>query len=106
MRMLISERNYSLFCLPGLPRQFCLNNTDAQRHLLGATEKFVSVTYPTLVSKVAAVFNAYYANDIVEESVFFGWAEASETEYLSSKKHKAVVDAAKQFIDWLKVCCV
>lgn len=85
-----------------LLQRFCINNQETQRNLLGATEKLVSVTFPTLLSKVSAILNAYYSNDIVEESVFFAWAEAAESEYVSSKKHKAVVEAATQFMDWLK----
>lgn len=72
-------------------------------HLLGATEKLVCVTYPTLISKIPAILNAYYSSDIVDEPVFVEWAAAAETEYLSAKKHKSVVENAAQFMEWLKV---
>lgn len=83
--------------------QFCLDSKETQKHLLGATSKFVAVTYPTLLSKVSAIFNAYYSNDIVDEEVFLAWSEAPNGgDYLSAEKHKAVVENAKQFLEWLK----
>lgn len=89
---------------PLFPVQFCLNSAETQRNLLGATEKLVSVTYPTLVSKIPAIFNAYYSNDIIDEAVFFAWAaDSGDNDYVSSKKHKQVVEAAAQFMEWLKV---
>lgn len=80
-----------------------MESKDAQLSLVHATGKFVSVTYPTLLSKTSTIFMAYYNNDIVEEEAFLAWADG-KSDVLSAEKHRAVVENASQFLDWLKVC--
>jgi hypothetical protein len=85
--------------------QFCLESKDSQLSLLHATGKFVAVTYPTLLSKTSSILMAYYNNDIVEEEAFLAWAEG-KSDVLSTEKHRAVVESATQFLEWLKVRCL
>eukprot|EP01134_Creolimax_fragrantissima_P004364 CFRG4364T1 len=85
-----------------LLQRFCFQDVEAQKCLLGATERMVSVVYPSLMAKVPHIIKAYYDEDIVDEEVIIAWGRQQSSKFVSSQdSFKQITKLAKPVIDWL-----
>jgi len=77
-------------------------NQKTQKYLLGGVEKSIEAKKAALLPKVAAVFKAFYDEDIVDEEVFTDWAKKVSKKYVSKDLSEQIHKKAEPFITWLQ----
>ncbi|KAI8034716.1 eukaryotic translation initiation factor 5 [Drosophila gunungcola] len=82
--------------------RFTLNNTKAQRYLIGGVEQTVELHTSTLMSKVAGIFKILYDLDILEEKVILEWAQKVSKRHVSKKIAAEIHEKVMPFVQWLK----
>ena len=70
--------------------------------ILGGTERLVSTHCLDLMTKVHAIFAAYYQAELVSEDIFLKWNAKISKKYVDKESALKVRQAAKPFFDWLQ----
>ncbi|KAF4525859.1 hypothetical protein B566_EDAN013298 [Ephemera danica] len=72
--------------------RFTLNDTKAQKYLMGGIEQVIALHKETLLPSVRHILKLLYEQDILEESVLLEWSEKVSKKYvtkeLSEEIHK------------------
>lgn len=84
-----------------LLQRFTLDSPKAQKYFLYGLEPILAAR-PGQLAKLTAILHKIYEEDLVEEEVFFAWAEKPSSKYTSKDKSQKIHEAAGPFLKWLK----
>ena len=81
--------------------RFTHESKKGQRYLLGAIERLVGVSYPTLLPKVAHILKVLYDSDYLDEEVILTWGGKISSKYVSKELSGQIHKKAEPFLTWL-----
>lgn len=86
----------------GLFADLVVDNSRAQRAILGGVERLVTINFPDLEKKLPSVLLALYNNDYIEEDAVFKWHQKASRKYVDKETAKRLRKVAEPFVKWLQ----
>ncbi|KAF4531748.1 hypothetical protein B566_EDAN014488 [Ephemera danica] len=82
--------------------RFTLNDTKAQKYLMGGIEQVIALHKETLLPRVPHILKLLYEQDILEESVLLEWSEKVSKKYVTKELSEEIHKMAQPLIKWLR----
>ena len=84
-------------------RQLIDENSKAEKNLLGGLERFIGLTYPSLIAQVPKILLEFYNGDILSEESLLKWgSKRSSSRFVDKDTSRKVRKAATPFLKWLE----